>query len=96
MILAALKVYDGINEVTPARKATEIISLGNGVPCWTVRKTAASLTDDKREIKLSASRLWVIILALLSASVSVASDPSSTLVKSTDLGKKSPLDGLKY
>ena len=37
-----------------------------------------------------------MILALLSATVSVAADPSSTPVKSTDLSKKSPLDGLKY
>jgi len=45
---------------------------------------------------MSASHLGVIILALLSATISVAADPSSTPVKATDLGKKSPLDGLKY
>ena len=45
---------------------------------------------------MSASRLWVIILALLSATVSVAADPSATPVKSADSAVKSPLDGLKY
>src|SRR6202453_5092739 len=45
---------------------------------------------------MSASRLWIIILALLSATVSVAADPSPTPVKSTDSASKSPLDGLKY
>src|ERR1700676_1760380 len=44
---------------------------------------------------MSASRLWIIILALHFATVSLAADPSST-VKPADLGKKSPLDGLKY
>src|SRR5579859_4367383 len=46
--------------------------------------------------KLSASRLWVIVLALLTTTVSIAADPAPTPVKSTDLSKKSPLDGLKY
>ena len=45
---------------------------------------------------MSASRLWVIILALLSAAVSVAADPSPTPVNSTGLAAKSPLEGLKY
>src|SRR5665213_4167734 len=45
---------------------------------------------------MSASRLWVIILALLAATVSVAADPSSTPVKSTDSTSKSALEGLKY
>src|ERR1700721_2210452 len=45
---------------------------------------------------MSASRLWIVILAVLSATVSVAADPSSTPVKSTDSASKSPLDGLKY
>src|ERR1700727_3046454 len=45
---------------------------------------------------MSASRLWIVILAVLSATVSIAADPSSTSVKSTDSASKSPLDGLKY
>jgi len=45
---------------------------------------------------MSASHRWVIVLALFSATVSVAADPSPSPVKSTDLGEKSPLDGLKY
>src|ERR1700723_2566482 len=45
---------------------------------------------------MSASRLWIVILALLSATVSVAADPSPTPVKSTDSASKSPLEGLKY
>src|SRR6202789_1764859 len=45
---------------------------------------------------MSASRLWIVILAVLSATVSVAADPSPTPVKSTDSASKSPLDGLKY
>src|SRR6202020_119914 len=45
---------------------------------------------------MSASRLWIVILAVLSATVSIAADPSSTSVKSTESASKSPLDGLKY
>src|ERR1700728_5165425 len=45
---------------------------------------------------MCASRLWIVILAVVSATVSVAADPSPTPVKSTDSASKSPLEGLKY
>src|ERR1700734_2226387 len=45
---------------------------------------------------MSASRFWIIILALLSATVSVAADQASTPTNPMESAAKSPLDGLKY